>query len=115
MTTTLITGANKGLGKETARQLVAAGHTVYVGARDEARGRAAAGELGARFVQLDVTGDASVAVAFAQIEADGGSTSWSTTPASSRAWQATRSLRPRTRRPTRCGRPSRPTSSAWSA
>ena len=72
MTTTLITGANKGLGKETARQLVAAGHTVYVGARDEARGRAAADELGARFVQLDVTDDGSVAAAFAQIEADGG-------------------------------------------
>ena len=72
MTTTLITGANKGLGKETARQLAAAGHTVYAGARDEARGRAAADELGARFVQLDVTDDASVAAAFAQIEADGG-------------------------------------------
>jgi NAD(P)-dependent dehydrogenase (short-subunit alcohol dehydrogenase family) len=72
MTTTLITGANKGLGKETARQLVAAGHTVYVGARDNARGREAADELGARFVQLDVTDDASVAAAFAQIEADGG-------------------------------------------
>jgi NAD(P)-dependent dehydrogenase (short-subunit alcohol dehydrogenase family) len=50
MTTTLITGANAGLGKETARQLVAAGHTVYVGARDESRGRAAAEEVGARFV-----------------------------------------------------------------
>jgi NAD(P)-dependent dehydrogenase (short-subunit alcohol dehydrogenase family) len=72
MTTTLVTGANKGLGKETARQLVAAGHTVYVGARDEARGRKAAEEVGARFVQLDVTDDASVAAAFAQIEADGG-------------------------------------------
>jgi NAD(P)-dependent dehydrogenase (short-subunit alcohol dehydrogenase family) len=72
MTTTLITGANKGLGKETARQLIAGGHTVYVGARDEARGREAADELGARFVQLDVTGDASVAAAFARIEADGG-------------------------------------------
>jgi NAD(P)-dependent dehydrogenase (short-subunit alcohol dehydrogenase family) len=72
MTTTLITGANKGLGKETARQLIAAGHTVYVGARDEARGRATAAELGARFVQLDVTDDASVAAAFTQIEADGG-------------------------------------------
>ena len=72
MTTTLITGANKGLGKEAARQLVAAGHTVYVGARDEARGHEAAGEFGARFVQLDVTDDASVAAAFAQIEADGG-------------------------------------------
>ena len=72
MTTTLITGANRGLGQETARQLVAAGHTVYAGARDEARGRAAADELGARFVQLDVTDDASVAAAFAQIEAGGG-------------------------------------------
>ena len=72
MTTILITGANKGLGKETARQLVAAGHTVYVSARDEARGREAADEVGARFVQLDVTDDASVAAALAQIEADGG-------------------------------------------
>jgi NAD(P)-dependent dehydrogenase (short-subunit alcohol dehydrogenase family) len=72
MTTTLITGANKGLGKETARQLVAAGHTVYVGARDETRGRQAATELGARFVQLDVTDDDSVAAALARIEAEGG-------------------------------------------
>ncbi len=72
MTTTLITGANTGLGKETARLLVTAGHTVYVGARDEARGRAAAHELGARFVHLDVTDDASVTAALAQVEADGG-------------------------------------------
>ena len=72
MTTTLITGANRGLGKEAARQLIAAGHTIYIGARDEERGRAAAAELGARFVQLDVTDDASVAAAFARIGADGG-------------------------------------------
>jgi len=71
MTTTLITGANKGLGRQTARQLIAAGHTVYLGARHEARGRAAAAELGACFVQLDVTDDASVAAACTQIEADG--------------------------------------------
>lgn len=71
MTTTLITGANKGLGKETARLLVAAGHTVWVGARDEARGRAAADELGARFVQLDVTDDASVAAAIDTLTASG--------------------------------------------
>jgi NAD(P)-dependent dehydrogenase (short-subunit alcohol dehydrogenase family) len=72
MTTTLITGASRGLGLETARQLLAAGHTVYVGARDEARGKALAAELGARFVQLDVTHDASVVAAFAQVEAEGG-------------------------------------------
>lgn len=68
MTTTLITGANKGLGKETARALVAAGHTVWLGARDEERGRATADEIGARFVQLDVTDDASVAAALQTIE-----------------------------------------------
>lgn len=71
MTTALITGANKGLGKETARLLVAGGHTVWIGARDEVRGRAAADELGARFVQLDVTDDASVAAALATIEESG--------------------------------------------
>jgi NAD(P)-dependent dehydrogenase (short-subunit alcohol dehydrogenase family) len=72
MTTTLITGANKGLGKETARQLLAAGHTVYVGARDETRGRASADELGAHFVALDVTDDASVSAALARIDDEGG-------------------------------------------
>lgn len=72
MTTTLITGANKGLGKATARLLVSHGHTVYVGARDAARGQAAADEIGARFVQLDVTDDASVASALERIAADGG-------------------------------------------
>ncbi|MGH4031407.1 SDR family NAD(P)-dependent oxidoreductase [Actinomycetota bacterium Odt1-20B] len=72
MTTTLITGANKGLGLETARRLVAAGHTVYIGSRDAGRGRRAAEQLGARFVQLDVTDDASVAAAARTVEADGG-------------------------------------------
>ncbi|MER7367452.1 SDR family NAD(P)-dependent oxidoreductase [Nonomuraea wenchangensis] len=72
MTTTLITGANKGLGFETAGRLIAAGHTVYVGSRDEERGRRAAARLGARMVLLDITDDASVAAAVKTIEADGG-------------------------------------------
>jgi NAD(P)-dependent dehydrogenase (short-subunit alcohol dehydrogenase family) len=72
MTTTLITGATRGIGKEAARQLVAAGHTVYVGARDEERGRVVAAEIGARSVPLDVTDDDSVAAALARIEAEGG-------------------------------------------
>jgi NAD(P)-dependent dehydrogenase (short-subunit alcohol dehydrogenase family) len=72
MTTTLITGANKGLGFETARRLIEAGHTVYVGARSVERGEQAAARLGARFVQLDVTDDASVAAAAHTIDADGG-------------------------------------------
>ncbi|GAA1959159.1 SDR family oxidoreductase [Kitasatospora viridis] len=71
MTVTLITGANKGLGHETARRLIAAGHTVYLGSRDAGRGRAAAEELGARFVQLDVTDDASVTAAAKTIEQAG--------------------------------------------
>jgi NAD(P)-dependent dehydrogenase (short-subunit alcohol dehydrogenase family) len=72
MTATLITGANKGLGFETARRLVAAGHTVYLGSRDAERGRRATEQLGARAVQLDVTDDASVDAAVKAIEADGG-------------------------------------------
>ncbi|MBY8878387.1 SDR family NAD(P)-dependent oxidoreductase [Actinacidiphila acidipaludis] len=72
MTATLITGANKGLGFETARRLVAAGHTVYLGSRDTERGRRAAERLGARFVRLDVTDDATVAAAVRTVEAGGG-------------------------------------------
>jgi NAD(P)-dependent dehydrogenase (short-subunit alcohol dehydrogenase family) len=72
MTTTLITGANKGLGYEAARQLVAAGHDVWVGARDEGRGKQAAADLGARFVAIDVTSDDSVAAAVATVEAEAG-------------------------------------------
>lgn len=72
MTTTLITGANKGLGFQTARRLIAVGHTVYVGSRDAERGRRAAEQLGARMVVIDVTDDASVAAAAKTIEAEGG-------------------------------------------
>ncbi|MEV6260222.1 SDR family NAD(P)-dependent oxidoreductase [Streptomyces sp. NPDC051784] len=72
MTTTLITGANKGLGYETARRLVEAGHTVYVGARDVRRGEEAAGRLGARFVQLDITDDESVQAAAGFVAKDAG-------------------------------------------
>jgi NAD(P)-dependent dehydrogenase (short-subunit alcohol dehydrogenase family) len=68
MTITLITGANKGIGYETARQLTDAGHTVYIGARSVERGQKAAADLGARFVQLDVTDDDSVAAAMKTID-----------------------------------------------
>lgn len=72
MTTTLITGANKGLVFETARRLIAAGHTVYVGSRNAERGHRAAKQLGARMVVLDVTDDASVTAAAEAIAAEGG-------------------------------------------
>jgi NAD(P)-dependent dehydrogenase (short-subunit alcohol dehydrogenase family) len=71
MTTTLITGANKGLGHEAARRLIDAGHDVWIGARDAAAGQVAADALGARFVQLDVTDDASVAAAVKTLRAAG--------------------------------------------
>lgn len=55
----LITGANKGLGFEMARQLAKAGNTVVVGARDSQKGEAAAEKLrgegyDAQFLKLDV-------------------------------------------------------------
>jgi NAD(P)-dependent dehydrogenase (short-subunit alcohol dehydrogenase family) len=67
--TTLITGANKGLGRETARRLLAEGHEVWLGARDRSLGQAAADGLGARFVQLDVTDENSVTAAVALVQA----------------------------------------------
>ena len=72
MTTTFITGANKGLGYESARRLIELGHTVIVGARDPERGRTAADALGARFVQIDVTDDASVRAAADDVAAHEG-------------------------------------------
>lgn len=60
MTITFITGANKGLGRETARRLIEDGHTVLIGARDSRAGSATAEALGARFVEIDVTDDLSV-------------------------------------------------------
>ncbi len=72
MTTTLITGANKGLGYRTAQRLIAAGHDVWLTARDPASGRRAATELNARFVQLDVSDDTSVAAAALVVASSGG-------------------------------------------
>jgi NAD(P)-dependent dehydrogenase (short-subunit alcohol dehydrogenase family) len=72
MTTTLITGANKGLGYETARRLRAEGHDVWVAARDPERGQRAAEELGARFVALDVSSEQSVVAAAAAVQAETG-------------------------------------------
>lgn len=79
MTTTvaLITGGNKGIGFETARQLGARGMTVLVGARDAGRGAEAEARLreagvDAHAIALDVTSDESVAAAAARIEKEFG-------------------------------------------
>ncbi len=60
------------MGYETARRLAEAGHAVLVGARDPERGQAAADRLGARFVAIDVTDDASVARAALDVESHEG-------------------------------------------
>jgi NAD(P)-dependent dehydrogenase (short-subunit alcohol dehydrogenase family) len=65
--TALVTGANKGIGFETARQLAQEGFTVWLGARDQGRGEAAEKELAddgdVRFVRLDVTDEDSIRAA----------------------------------------------------
>lgn len=70
----LVTGANKGVGKQVARELVASGLKVYVGSRDLVRGKTAAAEIGdgAVAVQLDVTDSASIAAAAKRIGAEVG-------------------------------------------
>lgn len=69
----LITGANKGIGLEIARQLSRAGIGVIIGARDEARGKVAVADLAseglpAEYVHLDLLDQASIASAAASIE-----------------------------------------------
>ncbi|GAB4014554.1 SDR family oxidoreductase [Spirosoma koreense] len=66
--TALITGANKGIGKEIARQLAQRGFAVFIGARDITKGRETSEELCAQgyestFIQLDVTDPVSIRTA----------------------------------------------------
>jgi NAD(P)-dependent dehydrogenase (short-subunit alcohol dehydrogenase family) len=73
----LITGANKGIGLETARQLGKKKITVLVGARDEAKGKEAAEELReegieAQPIVIDVNDSKSIREAAAQVEKDFG-------------------------------------------
>lgn len=71
----LITGANRGLGRQTARELAALGWTVWLGARHRDSGEAAVQDLSplgdVRAVQLDVTDDASVDAAVDAVTAAG--------------------------------------------
>lgn len=76
MKTALITGANKGIGREVARQLAAKGFHVFVGARNSKAGRKAAEQIGkkcgkATFLEIDVADNDSVTKAareFSNIE-----------------------------------------------
>ena len=73
----LVTGANKGIGLETARQLAKEGITVLAGARDEAKASRAAAELGkegldVHGIVIDVNNEGSIRKAATQIERDYG-------------------------------------------
>jgi len=61
----LVTGGASGLGAATARRLAAGGARVLIVDRDETRGQALAGELGAAFARADVTDPAQVEAAVA--------------------------------------------------
>ena len=69
MAVVLITGGNKGLGFETARRLKQSGYKVYIGCRDEAKGKKASQELGVELVIMDVTDTPSVMHSASEIEA----------------------------------------------
>lgn len=73
----LVTGGNKGIGREIAAQLADLGHTVVIGARSRERGEATAAELRAAggsvsAVVLDVTNPASAAAAAGAVQAQFG-------------------------------------------
>lgn len=73
----LVTGANKGIGFETARQLAQQKITVLLGARDPIKGEAAARELSqagldVRFLEIDVNLSESVRKGAAKVERDFG-------------------------------------------
>ncbi len=70
----LVTGANQGVGFQTAKALAGNGYRVYIGSRNLGNGEKAAAEIGtnAYAIQLDVTQRASIDAAVARIEKEQG-------------------------------------------
>jgi len=74
MKTVLITGANKGIGFETARQLAQLGYFVYLGSRDQIKGLAAINKLNesgisnVAWIAIDVTNVNSIKQAKQELE-----------------------------------------------
>jgi NAD(P)-dependent dehydrogenase (short-subunit alcohol dehydrogenase family) len=76
MKTALVTGANKGIGREVAGQLAAKGFHVFIGARNRGAGRKAADEIAkdggkATFLEIDVADNASVTSAAREFSKSG--------------------------------------------
>jgi NAD(P)-dependent dehydrogenase (short-subunit alcohol dehydrogenase family) len=70
----LVTGANKGIGHQIAKDLAVQGYTVLIGSRTLSNGEVAAAEIGssAHALQLDVTDQASIDAAAVRIGTDFG-------------------------------------------
>jgi NAD(P)-dependent dehydrogenase (short-subunit alcohol dehydrogenase family) len=68
----LVTGANRGIGRETARQLAEQDYDVIVSARDDEKAREAAEAIGGRPLTLDVSDPASIEQAAKAISDDPG-------------------------------------------
>ncbi|MBA3431451.1 MAG: SDR family oxidoreductase [Actinobacteria bacterium] len=68
----VVTGANRGIGREVTRQLAERGFHTILTARDETKGRTAAQEIGVDFLQLDVSDDISVERCARNVESEFG-------------------------------------------
>jgi NAD(P)-dependent dehydrogenase (short-subunit alcohol dehydrogenase family) len=71
----LVTGSNKGIGFEVARQLAELGHQVILTARDESKGQDAVKKLKAEnltvhFLPLDITNETSIQQAVTSVKSD---------------------------------------------
>lgn len=69
--TALVTGANRGIGLETCRQLKELGYAVILTSRDEKSGRAAAENLGVDYRLLDVTKAGDIAAVAGDLRREG--------------------------------------------
>jgi len=66
----IVTGANRGIGRQITKELAALGHEVILTARDKEKGKEAAKDLGATFYQLDVSAADSIQSFVEKLQAD---------------------------------------------